>query len=131
MAIWPDANAFSYSSHSASAIPSGMLNIISHRLIHIAIRESQGMAGNFNTVISLSFWFCIHPSPSVISIMPASICHPMASFLRTGASPQPEFTKVAIFTRCSVAPFSLFNHLLSFHHGLQAMAVLITPIKQY
>ena len=61
--------------------------------------------------------------------MPASICHPQASFMRSCTSSQPKFTKFTTFTKCSFALFSPFHQLPSFHHGLQAIAVTITPIK--
>ena len=134
MDIWPRAEAFIYPPSSASANPSGMLNIISCRFIHVAIREAQRMTGSCNSVFSRFFQFGMHSSPSVISIMPASICHPQASFMRTCTSPQPESTTFASFTKCSFALFSLFHQLPSFHYGLRqwlSLSLLSWDFKRY
>ena len=134
MDIWPRAEALICPPSSASANPSGMLNILSCRFIHVAIREAQRMTGTCNSVFSLLFQFGMHSSPSVISNMPASICHHQASFMRTCTSPQPESTTFATFTKCSFALFSLFHQLPSFHYGLRqwlSLSLLSWNFKRY
>ena len=116
---------------STSTILSGMPNTFYNSSTLVADKEIQGMTGTFNSVFSLPFQCGMHSSPSVISIMPASTCHPQASFMRTCTSQEPKFTKFTAFTKCSFALFSPFHQLPSFHHGLQAIAVTITPIKGY
>ena len=134
MDIWCGAKAFFCPPSSASANPSGMLNIISCRYIHVAIRGAQKMTGTCNSVFSLFFQFGMHSSSSVISNMPVSICYHQASFMRTCISPQPESTTFATFTKCSFALFSLFHQLPSFHYGLRqwlSLSLLSWDFKRY